>query len=95
MSNLGPEVRRLRTQAGLTQSALADRIGTTAAYVCLLENQRISPPSERVLRTMAEVFAVDADWLIALANKIPRDLTDLLHRDPALWPAVRELTVQN
>ena len=54
----GPNVRRIRRRAGLTQAAMAATLGISASYLNLLErNQR--PLSARLLLAMAQHFDFD------------------------------------
>lgn len=63
---LGPRLRRLRRELGLTQQAMADDLGISASYVALLErNQR----------------PVTADMLLRLARGYQVDVTDLAAED--------------
>lgn len=63
---LGPRLRRLRRELGLTQQAMADDLGISASYVALLErNQR----------------PVTADLLVRLAKGYQLDLAELAAED--------------
>ena len=54
----GPAVRRLRRREGLTQSAMAARLGVSPSYLTLIErNQR--PVSARLLLQLADTFDFD------------------------------------
>ena len=61
-AQLGGRIRALRRQAGLTQAALAERLGISTSYVNLLENDR---------------RAVTADLLLSLAQVLDVDLRSL------------------
>ncbi len=65
---VGPRLRHLREQKGLTARQIAERAGVTAAYVSRLENGRVSPTVATLGRlvsamgeTMATLFAEAAD----------------------------------
>lgn len=63
---LGPRVRRLRRELGLTQQAMADDLGISPSYVALLErNQR----------------PLTADLLLRLARTYRLDIADLASED--------------
>ncbi|HCF25388.1 MULTISPECIES: short-chain fatty acyl-CoA regulator family protein [unclassified Novosphingobium] len=54
----GPAIRRLRRREGLTQAAMASRLGISPSYLNLIErNQR--PLSARLLVQLAEAFEFD------------------------------------
>ena len=83
-------LRTLRKQAQLSQRDLAERVGVDFTYLSKIENRRVDPPSEGVLRSiareLAEALGEDeielADGLITLAGKIPSDLAETLSRNP-------------
>ena len=54
----GPALRRLRKREGLTQGAMANRLGISPSYLNLLERNR-RPVSARVMVRLVEVFAFD------------------------------------
>lgn len=67
---LGPRLRRLRRELGLTQQAMADDLGISASYVALLErNQR----------------PMTADLLLRLARGYKLDVADLAAEDSEAW----------
>jgi transcriptional regulator with XRE-family HTH domain len=55
---IGPRLRRLRQEAGETQGSMAKRLGISAAYVNLLENNQRSVSVAILLRLM-ELYGVD------------------------------------
>jgi transcriptional regulator with XRE-family HTH domain len=87
---LGLELRRLRQDLGLRQRDLASHISVTPAFVSQLENGLCPPPSEAKLVLLAKLLQADPDVFIALAGRIPSDVTDLLQANPSLWNGVRE-----
>ena len=63
---LGPRLRRLRRELGLTQQVMAVDLGISASYIALLErNQR----------------SVTADLLLRLARTYRLEVTDLASED--------------
>ena len=86
-----PELlRSLRKEAQLSQRELAERIGVDFTYLSKIENRRVEPPSEAVLKNISKELAgaLDrdetdlADELITLAGKVPSDLAETLSRNP-------------
>ena len=73
-------LRSLRKEAQLSQRDLAERVGVDFTYLSKIENGRVEPPSETVLRNisreLAEVLAQDetelSDELITLAERFHR-----------------------
>ena len=92
-------LRSLRKQAELSQRDLAERIGVDFTYLSKIENGRVEPPSEAVLKGIARELAAEldrnrtelADELITLAGKIPTDLAETLSRNPGAIRFLRSL----
>jgi hypothetical protein len=55
---LGRKVRAMRARAGLTQAALAQRVGVSASYLNLIENDRRPLPAGLLIR-LAQVLDLD------------------------------------
>ena len=51
------ELRSLRRTARLSQRALAELVGVDFTYLSKIENGRVDPPSESVLRKIARELA--------------------------------------
>lgn len=79
---IGPRVRRLRRDMGLTQATMAEELGISASYVALIErNQR--PVSADVLIRLAEAYGVDiptfaGDGASGVADRLADVLKDPL-----------------
>lgn len=78
---LGPRLRRLRRELGITQQTMADDIGISASYVALLErNQR--PLTADLLLRLARAYRLDVGELAAEDSQdYARRIGDVL-RDP-------------
>ena len=74
----GARLRAIRKQAGLSQRELADKIGVDFTYLSKIENGLLPPPSEKVIRHLAETLNFDNDELLILAGKIPSDIAEIL-----------------
>ena len=80
---IGRAVRRLRTEQGLTQQALAVRLGISASYLNLLEHEQ-RPVTASLLIKLAETLGVD---LASLSGREERQLEASLREvfaDPLL-----------
>ncbi len=92
-------LRALRKEAGLSQRDLAERIGVDFTYLSKIENGRVEPPSENVLKNIShELGAVLqrdetelSDELVTLAGKIPSDLAGTLSRNPGAVRFLRSI----
>jgi transcriptional regulator with XRE-family HTH domain len=73
VSNFGDLVKRLRKERGLTLEAVAKKIGSHKGYVSGIENDKVNPPSVKIIKKFAKLFAQDERTLvrIAWADKAP------------------------
>ena len=92
-------LRELRREARLSQRGLAERVNVDFTYLSKIENGRVEPPSETVLKNIAKFPASEldldetelSDELITLAGKIPSDLAETLARNPGAFRFLRSL----
>lgn len=69
---LGTYIQQLRKEQGLSQEALAERMGVSRQAVSKWE-QGLSYPSTENLLALAQLFGVSADGLIGLARETPEE----------------------
>lgn len=81
--DFGQRLKALRTQAGMTQLQLAQRIGVTKSVVSYYELQERTPSPE-VLRKLAGIFKVSTDYLLGLDARESLDISGLSPEDAAL-----------
>ena len=74
----GTKLRDLRKKSSLSLRELADKINVNFTYLSKIENGALPPPSEKVIRQLAETLNADADELLALAGRIPSDVAEIL-----------------
>ena len=88
---VGPQLRQLRQQMNHTQAEMARRLGISAAYVNLLENNQRSL-SVPVLMKLTEAYGVD--WRALVQDTDAAQLADLrsIMRDPVFVGARPDLT---
>ena len=79
MSNFGDLVKRLRKERGLTLEAVAKKIGSHKGYVSGIENDKVNPPSVKILKKYAKIFGRYPCQFVRLAwvDKAP----DLIKED--------------
>ena len=97
----GVRLVRLREQAGLLQSDLAQPGIATRQYICQLEHAKLGPPGYNVIELIAERLArpgtinrdaVDiGDELSMVADRLPRDIAGILRDNPDEIPRLRAL----
>ena len=73
-SSFGDYLRELRKAKGLSQKELAERVEIDFTYLSKIETGSASPPAEDTILRLADVLRADADKLILLAGKVPKDL---------------------
>ena len=55
-------IKKVRTEAGLTQAQFAEKIGLSRNYVAMIEiGQR--DPSDRTISDICRIFGIQEDWL--------------------------------
>lgn len=87
--DFGGVLKALRTQAGLTQLQLGERIGLTKSVISFYELQERSPSPE-VLIKIASVFHVSTDYLLGLDKRETIDVTGLDEKKIALLRGLAE-----
>lgn len=80
-------LKELRTQAGLTQLQLAQRLGITKSVISFYELSERAPSPDVLIR-LAQVFHVSTDYLLGLDRKETIDITDLSKEDIAILRAL-------
>lgn len=65
MDILAKRLRERRTELGLTQLKIADRVGIDRTTYCRYERGCVDPSLD-VLRSLAQVLDCSADWLLGV-----------------------------
>jgi transcriptional regulator with XRE-family HTH domain len=87
MSDFSLLFRQYRERAGLSQNALARRMGMNPAYVNRLERSGQGSGNRRLVETAAEALGLDPvekDTLLAAAGHLPAALAAAGPADPTL-----------
>ena len=80
MVDFGKTLKRLRTQEGLTQQQLANKLGVTKSVVSYYELQERTPSPE-ILIKLSAIFHVSTDYLLGLESGETVSLTGLGEED--------------
>lgn len=74
----GPKLRAARTGKSLTLSGLAAATGTSKGYLSGVENEKVSPPRDYLIRKLARVLGTgEVEFLrIAWLDRMPKDVRD-------------------
>jgi transcriptional regulator with XRE-family HTH domain len=90
----GEKIRELRLAKNLTLRDLAAKIGVDFTYVSKIENQKLSfgdYPSEDLIRKIAKALGADADELLILADKIPKQIKKRVKERPDAFRKIAQL----
>ena len=87
--DFGSRLKELRTQAGMTQLQLAQRMGITKSVVSFYELQERTP-SPDVLVKLAGIFHVSTDYLLGLDKRETIDVSGIDKEDVAIMRALAE-----
>ena len=88
----GRRLRELRKQKNISQRDLATQVAVDFTYLSKIEGGRLAPPSEDVIRRLAQALDADENELINLAGKIPKDLKAVLEESPQAVELLRVLS---
>ena len=89
MVDFGKKLKDLRKQSGMTQQQLADKLGITKSVVSYYELSERTP-SPDVLKDLALIFRVSADYLLGIERSRTIDVSDLSDEDINLLLATIE-----
>lgn len=90
----GDKVRELRLAKNLTLRDLAGKVGVDFTYISKVENQKLSfgeYPSEDLIRKIAKALGADADELLILAEKIPKQIKKRVMERPDAFRKIAQL----
>lgn len=76
MNDFAYILRILRERAGLNQKELAETVGYTASYISMLESRKKPPPSDEVVKKLAQALGVKEIQLLEPAHleRTPYDI---------------------
>lgn len=76
MMRFSERLKELRLARGLTLAALAEKVGTEKGYLSGVENEKVNPPSARMIRALAKALKHDVKELLILAyvEKAPKEI---------------------
>lgn len=79
----GGVIRGARAMKNISLHELAKMVEIDFSYLSKIENDKLKPPSEIVIKKLAKALDMDIDFVLAMANKIDSEITNflLLNRD--------------
>jgi transcriptional regulator with XRE-family HTH domain len=83
----GRRIRELReakklVDPGFSLRKFAEAVGISATLLSKVETGEFAPPGPAKIKKMAQLLGVDADELLALANKVDPDLSAIIKEQP-------------
>lgn len=87
-------IRQLRTDKGLSQRTLGERVGVSFTYISKVENGRLDfgdYPSEELIRRLAAALDADEEELLLLAEKIPEPIRRRFFERPDAFRLIARL----
>ncbi len=86
-TRFGALIREKRLDKGLSLRKFAELVGVSPTYLSLVEKGKVErPPTAERVRKMAELLGERPDQWIALAGRVPDDLTDIIKSEPEAMP---------
>lgn len=87
--HFGTLLREKRLAKGHSLRKFAELVGISPTYLSLVEKGKVErPPTAERVRVMAELLGENTDQWIALAGRMPDDLTDIIKSEPEAMPAL-------
>lgn len=89
MNEFGSYIRKkreslLQNDRSFSLRQVAGRVGIKPTYLSKIERGELAPPSEQVIRKLAEELIENQDILLALGGKVSQDLKDIILQRPEL-----------
>jgi len=83
----GSYVRKLREAKKVVDPRFslrkfAQAVGISPTYLSKVEKGEFAPPAPERIKKMAELLEINADELLALANKLDPDLSEIIRDQP-------------
>ena len=81
--HFGQVLRDTRLAAGMSLRKFAGLIGLSPTYISQVEQGKVAtPPTTERICKMAELLSADADEWLALAGRLPEDLSQIIQEQP-------------
>ena len=88
----GEFVRRERQAKEIGLREMAKMIGVSPTYLSKIERDEFPPPAEDKVRKIAAIIGCDADELLARADRVSSDLSEIIKRRPVQVAALLRTT---
>src|ERR1044072_3738325 len=88
----GAFVRRAREAKEIGLGERAKLTGVSPTYLSKIERDEFPPPAEDKVRKIAAIIGCDADELLARADRVSSDLSEIIKRRPVQVAALLRTT---
>src|SRR5215813_9489006 len=88
----GAFIRRKREAKEIGLREMAKMIGVSPTYLSKIERDEFPPPAEDKVRKIAGIIGCDADELLARADRVSSDLSEIIKRRPVQMAALLRTT---
>ena len=88
----GAFIRRQREAKELGLREMAKMIEVSPTYLSKCERDEFPPPAEDKVRKIANIIGCDVDDLLARANRVSAEITDIIKRHPVELAALLRTT---
>jgi len=94
----GKALREKRLAKKISLRKFAELVGISPTYLSQVEQCNVMPPTADRVNRMAELLGEDSDTWIALAGRVPEDLSEIIQEAPSevgeLLRTVRGMTAE-
>ena len=91
MKKFGQLLREKRVAKGFSLRKFAEQVKVSPTYLSQVEQSNVDPPTAERVRRMAELLGENPDEWIALAGRVPEDMSEMIQKRPTELPdLVRE-----
>ena len=81
IENFGTLFKRIRIEKGYSIKSLARKLNINYSYLSKIENNH-TLPSEDFIERVSKLFGYDKEELMLRAEKIPKDIMNILRNNP-------------
>lgn len=82
----GDILREKRVAMGFSLRKFAEMVGVSPTYLSQVEQNNVDAPTAERVKRMAELLAESSDEWIALAGRVPDDLSEIIQSEPTEIP---------
>jgi transcriptional regulator with XRE-family HTH domain len=82
----GDILREKRLAKGFSLRKFAELVGVSPTYLSQVEQGNVDSPTAERVKCMAELLGENSDGWIALAGRVPDDLSEIIQQEPTEIP---------